>query len=512
MGGRQLWLSCFFAALVLGVVFTPARAQIIGEEGLTEEQQEYFRNIFLQYDEDSDGYISMEENLKQDKVIADDEGKPFDEEHSKLSFERTDYDKDGYVSFEEMTMPRPPEEQCKQLYGDYAEYDGVRSCRCVTGYTADINGTCIKGSTEVCTKQFGPHSDFDGANNCMCKKGYIPDVNGTCVSGNDSACTVQFGEHSHYDQVNNTCVCNTGSVPDTNGTCVPASNELCQDWFGPNTRFDGQNNCVCKKGFVYADGECFRGSNKVCSSIIAGSKFDGQNNCKCRRGYEIDESRGMCVRRSKEEASGGDGDKADAKPLPPQGTVTISVVEAKYLPKMDKHTKCDPFAVITLGKSHKRTKTVKKTYAPEWGESFTLTYNESDATPSEVLIELWDEDVAKTKEYIGHVEISLAELMSDDFQGWLDLQGHDGALVRGFGKNISMVNLQVKFSDQLPYIPFWEPILAERPEWVLQTARGIMGVWTVLGILVFFVLNKSKDDEDDKAGEGQKEEEAKKNE
>eukprot|EP00961_Rhodomonas_salina_P123861 1669528-Rhodomonas_salina.2 len=83
---------------------------------------------------------------------------------------------------------------------------------------------------------------------------------------------------------------------------------------------------------------------------------------------------------------------------------------------MDKHTKCDPFAVITLGKSHKRTKTVKKTYAPEWGESFTLTYNESDATPSEVLIELWDEDVAKTKEYIGHVEISLAELMSDDFQ------------------------------------------------------------------------------------------------
>eukprot|EP00961_Rhodomonas_salina_P123860 1669528-Rhodomonas_salina.1 len=35
-----------------------------------------------------------------------------------------------------------------------------------------------------------------------------------------------------------------------------------------------------------------------------------------------------------------------------------------------------------------------------------------------------------------------------------------------------MVNLQVKFSDQLPYIPFWEPILAERPEWVLQTARG----------------------------------------
>lgn len=79
MGGRQLWLSCFFAALVLGVVFTPARAQIIGEEGLTEEQQEYFRNIFLQYDEDSDGYISMEENLKQDKVIADDEGKPFDE-------------------------------------------------------------------------------------------------------------------------------------------------------------------------------------------------------------------------------------------------------------------------------------------------------------------------------------------------------------------------------------------------------------------------------------------------
>jgi len=505
MGSWRQLSSC----LLVGLLVCAATGQdIISGEGLTEEQQDYFRNIFLQYDEDMDGLISMEENLAQDKVIADEEGKPFDEEHSRMSFERTDYDKDGYVSFEEMTMPRPPEEQCKQLYGEHAEYDGARSCRCVTGYTADINGTCIKGSTEVCIKQFGPHSDFDGQNNCMCKKGYIPDANGTCVEGTDGACTVQFGEHAHYDAGNNTCVCNTGSVPDTNGTCVLASNELCQEWFGPNTAFDGQNNCVCKRGFVYADGECFRGSNKVCSSIIAGSKFDGGNNCKCRKGYEIDEARGMCVRSNATKAA----DKAEAKPLPPQGTVTITVVEAKYLPKMDKHTKCDPFAVVTLGKAVRRTKTVKKTYSPTWGETFTLTYNESDTAPSEVLVELYDEDVAKSREYIGHVEISLAELAADEFQGWLDLQGVDGALVRGLGKNISMVHLHVRFSDQLPYVPFWEPILEERPEWVLQGARGLMGVWAVWGLLLFFVLNKAAPESEEEKEGGDKEEEAKKNE
>ncbi len=38
-----------------------------------------YEKLFEQYDMDRDGYITMEENLEQDKVLADDQGKPFDE-------------------------------------------------------------------------------------------------------------------------------------------------------------------------------------------------------------------------------------------------------------------------------------------------------------------------------------------------------------------------------------------------------------------------------------------------
>jgi hypothetical protein len=38
-----------------------------------------YQNLFEQYDMDRDGFITMDENLEQDKVMADDQGKPFDE-------------------------------------------------------------------------------------------------------------------------------------------------------------------------------------------------------------------------------------------------------------------------------------------------------------------------------------------------------------------------------------------------------------------------------------------------
>ena len=356
---------------------------------------------------------------------------------SRVSFEQSDSNKDGFVTLEEMTEPRPPEEKCKQLYGEHAEFDGVKSCRCVKGFTADINGTCIQGSNEVCVKQFGPLSMFDGSNNCQCKNGTIPNANGTCIEGNDAACQEQFGEHARFSVPNSTCVCEKGSVPDTNGTCVPASNELCQEWFGPNTAFDGENSCVCRKGFVFADGECFRGSNKICGSIIAGSRFDGNNNCKCRKGYEIDEARGMCVR--VDPAKGGQ----HLKPLYKEGTVTVTVVEAKHLPKMDKHTKCDPFVTMLLGNTTKRTRVVKKTYRPNWEETFVFSYNETSERPTDILFEVWDWDRVG-KEFIGRVELSLYDLLDDEISGWVDIHAGDGALVRGHDKNVSSIHLQVR--------------------------------------------------------------------
>jgi len=74
--------------LLLGGLVLVALAQIASsaspgenviEEELTDEQVDYYREIFRQYDEDADQKISMEENLAQDKIIADEQKKPFDE-------------------------------------------------------------------------------------------------------------------------------------------------------------------------------------------------------------------------------------------------------------------------------------------------------------------------------------------------------------------------------------------------------------------------------------------------
>ena len=361
-----------------------------------------------------------------------------------MSFERADTNKDSFVSFEELTAPRSPEEQCKQLYGEYAEYDGAKSCRCVKGYTADVNGTCIQGSKEVCTSQFGEHAEFDGINNCQCKNGTISNVNGTCVEGTDSACQSMYGELAQFQKSNSSCACNTGSVPDTNGTCVTASNELCQEWFGPNTVFNGENSCVCKKGFVYADGECFRGSNKICGSIIAGSKFDGNNNCVCRRGYEVDSVRSMCIKSEKKKAADGTPVE-EIRPAPKQGTLSVTLVEAKHLPKMDIHTKCDPFVIISLGNQTKKSKVVKKTYHPQWEQALVMTYTDAHETPQTVIFEVFDWDKVGAGEYIGHVEINLGDLMHEGVHGMLDLRARDGALVRGHDKNISAIYLEVTY-------------------------------------------------------------------
>jgi hypothetical protein len=44
-----------------------------------EESKAMYQRLFEQYDMDRDGFITMDENLEQDKVLADDQGKPFDE-------------------------------------------------------------------------------------------------------------------------------------------------------------------------------------------------------------------------------------------------------------------------------------------------------------------------------------------------------------------------------------------------------------------------------------------------
>jgi hypothetical protein len=71
-------LGCLLALVLVHVASAQGPAEVVEEE-LTEDQLQYYRDIFQQYDEDADQRISMEENLEQDKIIAEEQQKPFDE-------------------------------------------------------------------------------------------------------------------------------------------------------------------------------------------------------------------------------------------------------------------------------------------------------------------------------------------------------------------------------------------------------------------------------------------------
>lgn len=91
--------------------------------------------------------------------------------------------------------------------------------------------------------------------------------------------------------------------------------------------------------------------------------------------------------------------------------------------------------------------------------------------------------------------VSLTDIMDEEMNGWVDLQNREGALVRGHDKNISAAEIKVTFKEGLPYVPFWEPILEEKPDWVLDAVRTFGVVWIILGFMAFCVF-KAKPVED----------------
>ena len=48
--------------------------------------------------------------------------------------------------------------------------------------------------------------------------------------------------------------------------------------------------------------------------------------------------------------------------------------------------------------------------------------------------------------------------------------------------------VQVSMSDQLPWVPPWQPILEEKPDWALQAVRLLAALWSVLGFVLWCCL------------------------
>ena len=127
----------------------------------------------------------------------------------------------------------------------------------------------------------------------------------------------------------------------------------------------------------------------------------------------------------------------------PEGVLRVTVVEAKNLMQCDfalfSRGQSDPYTVLTVGAKRFRTKTVKKTVNPEFGESWECVV---DMVRSQMLdIEVWDQDQGKDDDFMGRARVPihvLAERGVSDL--WVSLEeATSGQVPRSDKKYLTVV-------------------------------------------------------------------------
>ena len=131
------------------------------------------------------------------------------------------------------------------------------------------------------------------------------------------------------------------------------------------------------------------------------------------------------------------------------GRVSVGILEARGLVKADRNvvgtaTSSDPYVVVELrsqavssghpkqgdeqGQGTRRTRTMKNTVSPVWGERFLF---ETEEPGQWVHVEVWDEDVAARDDKLGETELCLEACARDRrYEGWLELKGGKAGMVR----------------------------------------------------------------------------------
>jgi hypothetical protein len=92
----------------------------------------------------------------------------------------------------------------------------------------------------------------------------------------------------------------------------------------------------------------------------------------------------------------------------PIGTLRVEILEGKGLPKMDLIGSCDTYVVVELNQQRARTKTIPASLSPAWN-SAKFVFNVYSPFDS-LKVFVWDHDVESSDDFIGLVEIPLADL------------------------------------------------------------------------------------------------------
>jgi len=88
------------------------------------------------------------------------------------------------------------------------------------------------------------------------------------------------------------------------------------------------------------------------------------------------------------------------------------VVEAKDLPAADSGGTSDPFVEVILNGNKHKTKTIKKTLNPTWGETFTFQQNTFNPQADLVRLEVYDWDRIGKNDPLGSAVLHISKHMT----------------------------------------------------------------------------------------------------
>ena len=103
--------------------------------------------------------------------------------------------------------------------------------------------------------------------------------------------------------------------------------------------------------------------------------------------------------------------------------ILVRVMEARNLPPTDSNGLSDPYVKLQLGKQKSKTKVVKKSLKPCWGEEFTFKVEDFN---EELLISVLDEDKYFNDEFVGQLRVPVGHVFDSENKSlgtaWYPLQ------------------------------------------------------------------------------------------
>ena len=112
----------------------------------------------------------------------------------------------------------------------------------------------------------------------------------------------------------------------------------------------------------------------------------------------------------------------------------VVVIKARDLKAMDSNGFSDPYVMVECNSKKFKTPYVRRNLHPVWHEVFEIDVTDPD---THVQFSVWDYDVFGSNDYMGGINIELADLKSGEpIRKWYKLKDYDrGVLVPGWGTN-----------------------------------------------------------------------------